>query len=257
MTTFIIILLLIIIIFVYIKRGHYHIDFKSFRKKGFKKLDNAFGISCYTGKQGTGKTYSSIKFVIEQMDKFNYKVITNIKSLADRNGGVTLVDYQTMNEDKRNVIQFIYCADIFDIINFCKEFRENEKNILIFYDEIFTCLEKSGSLQREILSFLSQLRKRKILFITTAQEWAEINITFRRYIRFQISCNMIALPFSKKAIVINNINDGDLIHWDETEQDFIAPTIQINISKGLKEIIDLYDTFETIDSTSILNKRKY
>lgn len=115
-------------------------------------------------------------------------------------------------------------------------------------------LKKVGSLQKEILSFLSQLRKRKILFITTAQEWAEINITFRRYIRFQISCNMLCLPFTKTALVINNVNDGDLIHWDETEQDFVAPVIQINVSKGLNEIINKYDTFETIDSTSTLNK---
>ena len=38
-------------------------------------------------------------------------------------------------------------------------------------------------MNKKILSFLSQLRKRKILFIT-AQEVVEINITFRRYCRF-------------------------------------------------------------------------
>lgn len=65
---------------------------------------------------------------------------------------------------------------------------------------------------------------------------------------------MLCLPFTKTALVINNVNDGDLIHWDETEQDFVAPVIQINVSKGLNEIINKYDTFETIDSTSTLNK---
>lgn len=146
--------------------------------------------------------------------------------------------------------------NILDIVAYCSKFEGNEKNILIFFDEIFTCLEKGGALQKKVLSFLSQMRKRKILFITTAQEWAEINITFRRYVRFQVDCNMIALPFSKTAIVINRVNDGDLIHWDNDSQDFIAPLIQTNINKGNIEIIEKYDTFETIENTTSANKTR-
>lgn len=33
-----------------------HIKLYTFFKKGFKKFDNAFGLFCYTGKQGKGKT---------------------------------------------------------------------------------------------------------------------------------------------------------------------------------------------------------
>lgn len=233
---------------------HLHIDYKSFFKEGFKKLDNKFGIYCYTGKQGTGKTYSAVKFNKEQMASEGYKTITNIKSLAFRNGGVTLREFKKLEDTTK--VNYIYEPDIFEIIKFCKGFKENDKNIMIFFDEIFTCLEKSGALQKEILSFLSQLRKRKILFITTAQEWSEINITFRRYVRFQISCSMIALPFFKYAFINNQINDGDLIKWDNDSQDFIAPTIQTNFSKGLKSIINAYDTFETIDSKSTMNKQR-
>lgn len=233
---------------------HLHIDFKSFFKEGFKKIDNAFGIYCYSGKQGKGKTYSAIKFIKEQQDKFNYKVITNVKSLSDRNDGVSLEEFQRILNT--NDIKYIYEPDIFNIIEFCKSFKNNESNILIFYDEIFSCLEKGGALQKEILSFLSQLRKRKILFITTAQEWSEINITFRRYVRFQISCNMLSLPFFKTAFISNQINDGDLIRWDNDLQDFVAPTIQTNFSKGLKSIINSYDTFETINSSVSINKKR-
>lgn len=117
-------------------------------------------------------------------------------------------------------------------------------------------MEKSGSLCSEILSFISQLRKRQIIFVSTAQEWSEINITFRRYCRFQVSCNMIALPFFKTAIVINRINDGYQIRWDNDQQEFIAPPIRTNISKGQKRIIEQYDTFETIKIGRLLNRRK-
>lgn len=233
-----ILLLIIFVVFLQINNLKLNIDYKSFRKKGFKKLDNKFGIICYTGKQGKGKTYSAVKFCLDEVNRNNYTIITNVKSFHD------------------SVKGSIYMKNILDIVAYCSKFEGNEKNILIFFDEIFTCLEKGGALQKKVLSFLSQMRKRKILFITTAQEWSEINITFRRYVRFQVDCNMIALPFSKTAIILNKVNDGDLIHWDNDLQDFVAPLIQTNINKGNVEIIEKYDTFETIENTSSANKSR-
>lgn len=147
----------------------------------------------------------------------------------------------------------IYLDDIREIIEKAKQLHKQGTPFLIFFDEIFTILEKGGSLSAEILSFISQLRKRRILFITTAQEWAEINITFRRYCRYQVSCNMIPLPLSKTAIVFNQINDGYQMRWDNDQQEFIAPTIRTNVSKGEKRIIEQYDTFETIKLGKTIN----
>lgn len=101
-------------------------------------------------------------------------------------------------------------------------------------------------MNKKILSFISQLRKRKIIFVTTAQEWAEINITFRRYTRYQIDCNMFSLPLTHTAVLFNSINDGDLIRWDNDLQEFVAPRVSANFSKGNKSIIESYDTYETI-----------
>lgn len=225
---YIIIIILALLIFK-IYQEKIHIDFKSFFRKGFKKIDNSFGLFCYTGKQGKGKTYSAIKFITEQKEKFNYIILTNVKSF-------------NIFEDT------IYFSDINDIIDYCVTFEGNDKNVLIFFDEIFTILEKKTPINKKILSFLSQLRKRKIIFVTTAQEWSEINITFRRYVRYQISCNMLSLPFFKTAIIYNTINDGDLIRWNNDLQDFEAPRISANLSKGNEEVINSYDTFETIQT---------
>ena len=225
---FIFILLIIFILYFkfYLK---IHIDIKSFFRRGFKKCDNAFGLFCYTGKQGKGKTYSAIKFCINQKIQHNYKIITNIKSF-------------NIFDDT------LYMPNILDIISYCKQFDNNEQNVLILFDEIFTILEKKTAMNKEILSFLSQMRKRKIIFITTAQEWSEINITFRRYVRFQIDCNMFSIPLINTALQFNSINDGDLIKWDNDLQEFIAPRISANFSKCNRSIVESYDTYETINT---------
>ena len=176
-----------------------------------------------------GKTYSAIKFLIEQKLKHNYKILTNVKSF-------------NAFEDT------LYFQKISDIIDYCIKFKDNDENVIIFFDEIFTILEKKSAINKEILSFISQLRKRKIIFITTAQEWSEINITFRRYCRYQIDCNMFALPIIKTAFIFNSINDGDLIKWDNDLQEFVAPRIAANFAKCNRSIVESYDTYETIST---------
>lgn len=218
---FIFILLLVKIFFI----EKIHVDFRTFFRKGFEKLDDKFGLYCYTGKQGKGKTYSAIKFLIDRKIRDGYIILTNVYSF----------NYFT---------DTIYFEKIDDMIDFILEHENDGKKYIIFFDEIFTILEKKTAINKKILSFLSQLRKRKILFITTAQEWSEINITFRRYVRFQIDCNMF--EFFKIALIYNKINDGDQIRWNNDTQEFEAPRVSANFAKCNKYIIDSYNTFETI-----------
>lgn len=199
-----------------------------FLEGGFQKKDNKFGLFCYCGKQGKGKTYSCIKFLIDRKLEENYTILTNVRSF-------------NAFEDT------LYFDNILDIIDYCKT-HEKEKKI-IFFDEIFTILEKNTKINKDILSFISQLRKRKIIFVTTAQEWAEINITFRRYCRYQIDCNMFSIPIINTAFIFNSINDGDQIKWDNDSQEFIAPRISGNFAKCNRRIIESYDTFETIQTS--------
>lgn len=218
---FILALLLIKIFFV----EKIHVDFRTFFKKGFEKLDDKFGLYCYTGKQGKGKTYSAIKFLIDRKNKDGYVILTNVLSF-------------NYFDDT------IYFQDINEMIDFIVEHENDGKRYIVFFDEIFTILEKKTAINKKILSFLSQLRKRKILFVTTAQEWSEINITFRRYVRFQIACNMFQI--FKVAFIYNAINDGDQIRWNNDTQEFEAPRVAANFGKCNKFIIDSYNTFETI-----------
>lgn len=229
-----IILILIVLVILFLANKKINIDFKTFLKKGFKKLDNKFGLYLYTGKQGKGKTFSAIKFCEKYRQK-GYYVVTNIKSYSKNKN-------------------CIYIQNIFEIIQFCKMY-EGKYKFIVFFDEIFTVLTKNVALDSEILSFLSQLRKRNIILVSTAQEWSEINITFRRYCRYQINCNMISLPIIKIAVCINTLNDGDNIKWNNDTQEFEAELINTKIFKCNLDVVNKYDTFETIDLSTKPNTK--
>ena len=101
----------IIILFFYFRSLHLSIDFKSLFKKGFKKIDNYFGLYCYTGKQGTGKTYSAVRFLIKNKLEKDYIVITNVKSFNafsdtiyfDKTGTLTKGNFEVVKVNAINI----------------------------------------------------------------------------------------------------------------------------------------------------------
>lgn len=222
----IIIYLVLIILFIYCAKNKIRIRFTTFLKKGFKAPSESFGCYCFTGKQGSGKTYSVCSF-IDSIRSKDQKVITNVKSYAERNKFC------------------IYEPNLYDIID---KFNDGtyDCNYIIFYDEIFSLIEK-GKLPKKIRNFISQLRKRKLYLVSTAQEWLEINVTFRRYVRFQIDCKCLSYWFLPFSICVNEINDGYQIKWSNLDNEYVAPRIKTTIKKCNKYIGDSYDTYETID----------
>lgn len=100
-------ILIIIIVILKIKERKLNIDFKSFTKKGFEKKDSAFGLYLYTGKQGTGKTYSAVRFCENIRDKETI-VITNVKSYSSRcncvyeNNFLNIIEF-CQNEFKKKI----------------------------------------------------------------------------------------------------------------------------------------------------------
>jgi len=232
-------LLVVVIIAFYLIKNKVVIHLPSFFKKGFKLSSNKFGCYCATGKQGSGKTLYVITFLYDLRKRIpNMRVITNVKSFSDRNKDFV-----------------IYNDNFYDIINKFKDGTYNNSYV-IFYDEIFTLLEK-GKLDKSILSFISQLRKRNLYLITTAQEWLEINVTFRRYVRYQIDCNMISLPLFNCALSINKINDGYQMQWDNLQNEYIAPRIKTSIRKCSLKVANSYDTFEVIDENNNISSLKH
>lgn len=211
-----------LIIFAKMKELNLEIKYKTFLKKGFLVDSGPWGVYCYTGKQGRGKTYSVIEFLNEHKD---FKIYANVKSLKG--------------------IPYIYVGSFQELLDIQ---NDSSDNIIIFYDEIFTALSKNDKLNKDVLAFLSQMRKRKIIFLTTAQEWLEINVTLRRYVRFQIECDNRS--FFGKSYLIKTFYDGENLHWDNLENDYIAPILSTTISKMNLSVANLYDTYETIESSN-------
>lgn len=216
-----IIYLAIIVIIAYLIKNKIKINIPSFFHKGFRPNRGIFGIYCYCGKQGTGKTYSVIEFLNKNK---KMKIYANLKSIKG--------------------IAYTY-------INGFKELLElrKEHDCIIFYDEIFTELTKHDKINKEVLDFLCQMRKRRILFLTTAQEWGEIPLTFRRYCRFQVNCSLMRLPFGG-GLSIKKVMDAENLKWSQDDNDWVAPLIGTLVSHTQYKIANSYDTFEQIGYNS-------
>lgn len=216
------ILLIVLIFAVFVKFRHTKIKFKTFFKKGFAPQRGRFGVYCYCGKQGCGKTYSAVEFLLSNKDM---KIYSNVRSLKG--------------------VKYTPIGGFDDLLKL-----RSETNCIIFFDEIFTALSKKSSSRltrqqsNEVLDFLSQMRKRKIIFITTAQEWLEMDMTLRRYCRFQIECNMI--NFLGLGILIKSCYNAEQMKWSVNDNEYIAPLVETTISKCNKKVADSYDTFEQI-----------
>ena len=171
--------LFIIVAIAFCIKNKIKINFISFFKKGFKPIRGKFGVYCYCGKQGSGKTYSCVEFLKKNK---HMRIYANLKSLSG--------------------IEYNY-------INGLKELLElrKEHDCIIMYDEIFTEITKHDKLSKDVLDFLCQMRKRQIIFITTAQEWGELPLTLRRYVRFQVQCSLKRIPFIS-GLTIKKVYDA-------------------------------------------------
>lgn len=206
--------MILAVIIVLMVQNKIMIDFLSFLQKGFKARRGIFGVYTFCGKQGTGKTFAVVSFILRNQE---YPVYSNI----------------TLKGIKHTHFS-----------GFDEMLKIKDHHCIIVYDEIFTALSKSSKIDPEIMAFLSQQRKKEVIFITTAQEWLEIPITLRRYVRYQIDCSIVnILPFS---ILIERYRDGEQMKWDNLENDYIAPIVATKISKMPKKVTEHYDTFEEI-----------
>ena len=144
---YIIIIVLILGGLIYYKFSHkIKIKYKTFIRRGFKPNRGIFGVYCYCGKQGQGKTYSVVEFLHNNKDLPIYCNLTSIKG-----------------------IDYTYIANFDELLSL-----RDKTDCIIVYDEIFSALQKNTTINKEVLDFLSQMRKRRIICLTTAQEWAEI-----------------------------------------------------------------------------------
>lgn len=219
---YIIIIVLILGGLIYYKFSHkIKIKYKTFIRRGFKPNRGIFGVYCYCGKQGQGKTYSVVEFLHNNKDLPIYCNLTSIKG-----------------------IDYTYIANFDELLSL-----RDKTDCIIVYDEIFSALQKNTTINKEVLDFLSQMRKRRIICLTTAQEWAEIPLTWRRYCRYQIDCRLIRIPFIN-GILIKTFKDAENMKWSNDDMEHIAPLLETTITHTQKWVANSYDTYEQIHNSN-------
>ncbi len=212
------ILIFFIVLILLIRFRHTKIKWRTFFRKGFAPRRGKFGVYCYCGKQGSGKTYSAVEFILQNK---NVPIYSNVSSIKG--------------------VNYTYFNGFDELLKL-----RDKTDCIIFYDEIFSALTKSSKMTTDVLDFLSQMRKRRIIFITTAQEWLEINMTLRRYCRFQIECDMKNIL--GLGILIKHCYDAEQMKWSQEDNEYIAPLYETTISKCNVRVVNSYDTFEQIRS---------
>lgn len=241
MVKFIIIGIIIIIPILLIK-FKVLINFKSFLSKGFRPKRSGFGIYCFNGGQGSGKTTSLCSFLYDHKD--NIFVFSNIHSINIK--GLPIIYFTGLRE-------LNLWKDRLDT-NYNNLWSQiGQKQVIFVYDELFQELTKGTKLDKPTIDFLSQMRKRKIIFLTTCQYWSELPISLRRFVRFQIDCKMIPLIIS--GLLIQRYRDGENMKWSNDDQDFVAPLVKTCIEKTRINVVNSFNTFEKIKSDSSSSER--
>lgn len=206
------------------------IKLRTFKGKGFRPVRGNFGLYCYCGKQGQGKTYSMVEYLLDNKD--NIAVYCNISGIQ----GIEYVHFTGFKQ----LIQIKEQLDA-NTLEYDKS-----KQLVIVFDEVFTEIMKGDKLAKDVLDFLCQMRKRKIIFLTTCQEWAELPLTYRRFCRYQIDCKMI--PTLWTGFLIKTFKDGENMKWSNEDQEHIAPIVETTVTKCRLAIANSYDTFLRISS---------
>lgn len=231
---------LIILVFYYIIVNKVKIKFKTFFKKGFKVSKGIFGIYCYCGFQGNGKTYSCVEYVYDNYD--NIQLFSNIKLNLDNY--IYFNGFKEMLNLRDAIDWALYRKNDFIIFKGKKYHIDFSKQITFIYDEIFSELQRGSRIDTDVLDFITQMRKRRFILLTTSQIWNDIPITFRRLTRYQIDCNMI--NYFGLNILIKTFHDAESMKWSNELQEFIAPIISTTITHTRQCIANTYDTFELI-----------
>ena len=215
------------------------IKWSTFLKKGFLPKRGSFGLYCYCGSQGNGKTYSLVEYLEDNKNHIIcYSNVSNIKV-----NGLKIHYYKGFKE---------LLKIIDDLDNGFIEVPNNYQFVAL-YDELFSEFVKGQKVDPDFMEFLAQLRKRKVILLTTCQYWAELPISLRRFCRYQIDCKMFNLLFI--GILWKRFRDAENMKWDETQQDFVAPLVENTFSKCRIKVAKSYNTNERIKKSD--NAKNY
>lgn len=216
---FVIIIFLVIFLFYYFR--NYKFYWKTFFKKGLKKIDDRFGVFIVTGKMGSGKSYYSTFYLLNQSKAHCNYVKTNVKSL-------NVPGYKIEYFDKIDEIYY-----------------DTDERVIYIIDEVARKYDKNSRTDTQFYAWLNQSRKRQRIVILITQEWKELPMWLRRPARYSFTTK----PFLFfKNIFVTSVGDAENMYLDKDTLEWECPIISHVVYKRNKYIADMYDTFEAINN---------
>ena len=196
--------------------------FNTFFKKGLPKIDDRFGVYFITGRQGSGKSYYATYFLSHQNFKDINKIYTNIKSLKIPN------------------FEIEYFDKITDI------YFNTEEHCIFMIDEVARKYNKTSKTDDQFYAWLNQSRKRHRIVLLITQEWRELPMWLRRPAKFMISTYRPAI-LGMFGIYCSVVGDAENMVFDKDEGEYNCPPLYYIYYKRIKDIANMYDTFEAVN----------
>lgn len=197
----------------------YDIKFNTFFKRGVPNFNDNWGCYCVTGFQGSGKTYYSV-YLLLQLKQIDYKIYTNVRSL--KLPGQDVEYFEKIEEITSNI----------------------DENVIFVIDEVSKKYSKNSPPDKAFYSWLQQSRKRHRIVIMITQEWKEVPMWLRRPVRFMYTTRKVRfLPLFITSVgdALNTVFNTETMEWE-------CPVLKYVVYKRTKEICNLYDTLEPINT---------
>ena len=209
------------------------IDFKSFTQKKPDKDSNNFpvGTRVYKGFQGTGKTLSMVRYGLQIADDYdNAQIFSNISIRDSR------FQYFKETSEFREII-----ANIQDI---------PDAGTLILLDEAHLFFGRKTGIPLDVLSAISQQRKRRCRLVFSSQIWEELDISLRKQVKEIVQCSRIG------NIQILNYMNGETLTYDKLQGEYQAQHTGYEIYKTTKNLAGKYETRQIIVTNEEYGRRE-
>lgn len=192
-------------------------------KKGLPRIDDAHGVYFITGRQGSGKNYYSVMFLLKQDKKRCYRLYTNIKSL------------------KIPGFNIVYFDKIQDI------YFNTEEHCIFLIDEIARKYKRDSACDTQFYAWLNQSRKMKRIVLLITQEWRELPMWIRRPAKYMITTKKTRL-LNIFGIFTTVVCDAENMVFNKDEGEYECPPIKYIYYKRNRYVASLYDTFEAVNN---------
>lgn len=210
------------------------IYFDTFIKKYTRPKGNLFpvGSRVYKGFQGSGKTLSMVKYAQDVHKRFPDSLIFSNVHLK----GIDRKHYRYIDNDS--------------VLKYALEVQQGERGVLVLLDEAHLYFNKKNGISLDVLTAISQQRKDRRRLVFSSQIWEELDISLRKQVKEIVSCNCY---FGK--IQVNTISDGETLHYDKLEGNYVAKKIRTEIFKHNNELYNSYDTYQKIITNEEYNRK--